>query len=165
MDTIFTLKSKKSIKASNQAVSNNNAMMRLKNQNALYQQELNRVKAENAALALEQQHREHEASVALEEAQAQVHREREARVALEQAHAQVRREREARVALEQAHAQVQAQVQSLLHREHKSKVTLEKSRSDTNAIKQESIAAPAPAPAPEPHKKGMRLNNLLHKLK
>ena len=148
MDTIFTLKSKKSIKASNQAVSNNNAMMRLKNQNALYQQELNRVKAENAALALEQQHREHEASVALEEAQAQVHR-----------------EREARVALEQAHAQVQAQVQSLLHREHKSKVTLEKSRSDTNAIKQESIAAPAPAPAPEPHKKGMRLNNLLHKLK
>jgi hypothetical protein len=59
MDTIFPLKSKKTIKAINQAVSHNNAMMRLKIQNALYQQELNRVRAANdlanAALAQQQE--------------------------------------------------------------------------------------------------------------
>ncbi len=59
MDAIFPLKSKKNIKAVNQAVNNNNAMMRLQIQNALYQQELKRVKAANdsanAALALAQQ--------------------------------------------------------------------------------------------------------------
>ena len=59
MDAIFPLKSKKNIKAVNQAVNINNAMMRLQIQNALYQQELKRVKAvndsANAALALAQQ--------------------------------------------------------------------------------------------------------------
>ena len=59
MDAIFPLKPKKSIKAINHAVSNKNAMMRLQIQNALYQQELKRVKAvndsANAALALAQQ--------------------------------------------------------------------------------------------------------------
>jgi hypothetical protein len=73
MDTIFTLKPKYSIKA----VSNNNAMMRLKMQNALIQQELNRVKAANAALAAQQS--EHQVRVALA---AQQQREHEARVAL-----------------------------------------------------------------------------------
>jgi hypothetical protein len=48
MNTIFSLKPKKSIRG----VNVNNAMMRLKVQNALYQKELNRIKAENAALAL-----------------------------------------------------------------------------------------------------------------
>ena len=48
MNTIFSLNPKKSTRA----VNDNNAMMRLKMQNALYQKELNRVKAENAALAL-----------------------------------------------------------------------------------------------------------------
>jgi hypothetical protein len=62
MDTIFSLKPKKSIKA----VSDNNTMMRLKMQNALFQKELNRVKAANAALALEAQQREQEAKLALE---------------------------------------------------------------------------------------------------
>lgn len=66
MDAIFPLKSKKSIKAFNQAVSHNNAIMRLQIQNALYQQELNRVKAANdlanATLALAQQ-QAHEARV------------------------------------------------------------------------------------------------------
>ena len=59
MDAIFPLKSKKSIKAVNQVVNHNNIVTRLKIQNALYQQELNRVKAANdsanAALALAQQ--------------------------------------------------------------------------------------------------------------
>ena len=58
MDAIFPLKSKKSIKAVNQVVNHNNIVTRLKIQNALYQQELNRVKAANdsanAALALAQ---------------------------------------------------------------------------------------------------------------
>jgi hypothetical protein len=87
MDTIFTLKPKYSIKA----FSNNNAMMRLKMQNALIQQELNRVKAANAALAAQQS--EHQVRVALA---AQQQREHEARVALA---AQQQREHEARVAL------------------------------------------------------------------
>ena len=66
MDAVFPLKSKKSIKAFNQAVSHNNAIMRLQIQNALYKQELNRVKAANdlanATLALAQQ-QAHEARV------------------------------------------------------------------------------------------------------
>ena len=102
MDTIFPLKPKSSIKA----VNDNNAMMRLKMQNALIQQELNRVKAANAALALqahrEHQQREHEARLAL-----QAHREHEARLAL-QAH----REHEARLALQ-------------AHREHEARLALE----------------------------------------
>ena len=69
MDTVFPLKSKKTIKAINQAISHNNAMMRLKMQNALYQQELNKA---NAALVLAQQ-QEHEAKVATELAQRQQH--------------------------------------------------------------------------------------------
>lgn len=69
MDIVFPLKSKKNIKATNQAVSNNNAMVRLKIQNALYQQKLHRV---NAALVLAQQ-QEHEAKVATELAQRQQH--------------------------------------------------------------------------------------------
>jgi hypothetical protein len=66
MDTIFPLKSKKSIKAINQAVSNKNAMMRLQIQNALYQQELKRVK-DAAALAQKQAD---EAAAALAQKQA-----------------------------------------------------------------------------------------------
>ena len=66
MDAVFPLKSKKSIKAFNQAVSHNNAIMRLQIQNALYKQELNRVKAANdlanATLALARQ-QSHEARV------------------------------------------------------------------------------------------------------
>jgi hypothetical protein len=65
MDAIFPLKSKKSIKAVNQVVNHNNTVTRLKIQNALYLQELNRVKAANdsanAALALAQQ-QAHEAA-------------------------------------------------------------------------------------------------------
>ena len=88
MDTLFSFKSK----APARSVNNNNAMMRLKIQNALYQQELNRVKAANAALALAaEQHREHEARVAL----AGQKREHETKVAL----AAHQREHEARVAL------------------------------------------------------------------
>jgi hypothetical protein len=165
MDAIFPLKSKKSIKAVNQAVSNNNAMMRLKIQNALYQQELNRVKAENTSLALEKARSELEAKVALEKSQAQekARNELEAKVALEKSQAQekARREHEAKVALEKSQAQEKAR------REHEAKVALEKARREnearaqTNTVKQEIIAAPAPAP----HKKGMRLNNLLNKLK
>ena len=80
MDTIFSLKPKKSIKA----VSDNNTMMRLKMQNALIQQELNRVKAANAALALAAQQRDHQAKLALELVQKQQQqREHEARLALE----------------------------------------------------------------------------------
>ena len=91
MDTLFSFKSKTSARTVN-----NNAMMRLKIQNALYQQELNKVKAANAALALaaeQQKHeqREHEARVALAAHQ----REHEARVALAaQSHKQ-----EAKIAL------------------------------------------------------------------
>ena len=78
MDTLFSFKSKTSARTVN-----NNAMMRLKIQNALYQQELNKVKAANAALALaaeQQKHeqREHEARVALA---AQSHKQ-EAKIAL-----------------------------------------------------------------------------------
>ena len=98
MDTIFPLKTKKAIKANNQAIKHNNAVMRLKIQNALYQQELIRVNAVNAALALEQQHLQHEAMVA----QAQARLEHEAKVAL----AAHQREHEARVALAaQSHKQ------------------------------------------------------------
>jgi hypothetical protein len=91
MDTLFSFKSK----APARSVNNNNAMMRLKIQNALYQQELNRVKAANAALALaaEQQKRENEAKVALVAEQQK--REHETKVAL----AAHQREHEARVAL------------------------------------------------------------------
>jgi membrane protein involved in colicin uptake len=73
MDAIFPLKSKKSIKAVNQVVNHNNTVTRLKIQNALYLQELNRVKAANdsanAALALAQQ-QAHEAALALAHQQA-----------------------------------------------------------------------------------------------
>jgi|688.fasta_scaffold288230_2 hypothetical protein len=73
MDAIFPLKSKKSIKAVNQVVNHNNTVTRLKIQNALYLQELNRVKAANdsanAALALAQQ-QAHEAALALAQRQA-----------------------------------------------------------------------------------------------
>ena len=127
MDTIFSLKSKKSVNAANQAISHNNAMMRLKMQNALIQQELNKVKAANAALALEQQQqqqqqqqqREHEARVALA---AQQQREHEARVAL----AAHQREHEARVAL--------AAQQHREHREHEARVAL--------SAQQEVVVAP-----------------------
>ena len=100
MDTLFSFKSKTSARTVN-----NNAMMRLKIQNALYQQELNKVKAANAALALaaeQQKHeqREHEARVALA---AQQHRDHEARVALA---AQQQLDHKARVALAaQSHKQ------------------------------------------------------------
>ena len=108
MDTIFSLKPKKSIKA----VIDNSAMMRLKMQNALIQQELNRVKAANAALALAAQQREHEAKVALHAQQ----REHEAKLALEAHLQQQQREHEARLALE-AH-----------QREHEARVALEAHR-------------------------------------
>ena len=124
MDTIFSLKPKKSIKA----VIDNSAMMRLKMQNALIQQELNRVKAANAALALaaqqqsehetkvalHAQQREHEAKLALEAHLQQQQREHEARLALE-AH---QREHEARVALEAHRQQQQQQQQHHQHQHH-----------------------------------------------
>jgi len=76
MDVTFPVKSKKTIKTVNQAVSNNHAMMRLKIQNALYQQELKRVNAANdsvnAALALAQR-QAHEAAAAAALAQRQAH--------------------------------------------------------------------------------------------
>jgi len=104
MDNIFPLKPKSSIKA----VNDKNTMMRLKMQNALIQQELNRVKAANAALALAAQQREHEARHALEADRQK--REHEARLALE-AHRQRQREHEARLALEaHRHQQQQAPV-------------------------------------------------------
>ena len=97
MDAVFPLKSKKSIKAFNQAVSHNNAIMHLQIQNALYKQELNRVKAANdlanATLALAQR-QSHEAAAAL--AQRQSH---EAAAALAQ-----RQSHEAAAALAQHHA-------------------------------------------------------------
>ena len=70
MDTVFPLKSKKTIKAINQAISHNNAMMRLKMQNALYQQELNKAKA---ALELAQQQQQRDSLVAAASAQRQQH--------------------------------------------------------------------------------------------
>jgi hypothetical protein len=84
MDAVFPLKSKKSIKAFNQVVNHNNTVMRLKIQNALYQQELNRVKAANdsanAALALAQR-QVHEAMVSTAAAAALAqHQSHEARV-------------------------------------------------------------------------------------
>ena len=84
MDAVFPLKSKKSIKAFNQVVNHNNTVMRLKIQNALYQQELNRVKAANdsanAALALAQR-QAHEAMVSTAAAAALAqHQSHEARV-------------------------------------------------------------------------------------
>ena len=109
MDAVFPLKSKKSIKAFNQAVSHNNAIMRLQIQNALYQKELNRVKAANdsvnSALALAQQ-QAHEArvSAAAALAQQQAH---EARVSAAAALAQ-RQAHEARVSAATALAQQQA---------------------------------------------------------
>jgi len=73
MDIIFPLKSKKAIKAINQAVSNNNAMMRLKMKNALYQQELNKAKAALALAQHQQQQQQHDAIVAAASAQRQQH--------------------------------------------------------------------------------------------
>ena len=71
MDIVFPLKSKKNIKATNQAVSKNNAMMRLKMKNALYQQELNKAKA---ALELaQQQQKQRDSLVAAASAQRQQH--------------------------------------------------------------------------------------------
>ena len=90
MDTLFSFKSKTSARTVN-----NNAMMRLKIQNALYQQELNKVKAANAALALAAEQQKHEARVALA-AQQHRHHDNEAKVALA---AQQQREHEAKVAL------------------------------------------------------------------
>ena len=111
MDTIFSLKPKKSIKA----VIDNRAMMRLKMQNALIQQELNRVKAANAALALAaQQQSEHETKVALHAQQ----REHEAKLALEAHLQQQQREHEARVALEAHRQQQQQQQQHHQHQHH-----------------------------------------------
>jgi hypothetical protein len=96
MDTIFSLKPKKSIKA----VSDNNTMMRLKMQNALIQQELNRVKAANAALALAAQQRDHQAKLALElvQKQQQQQRDHEAKLALEAHRQQQQHKPEAQVA-------------------------------------------------------------------
>ena len=102
MDTIFSLKPKKSIKA----VSDNNTMMRLKMQNALIQQELNRVKAANAALALAAQQRDHQAKLALELVQKQQQQQcdHEARLALE-AHRQQQQQQQ-----HQPEAQVAPQI-------------------------------------------------------
>ena len=102
MDTIFSLKPKKSIKA----VNDNNAMMRLKMQNALIQQELNRVKAANAALALAAQQRDHQAKLALELVQKQQQQQcdHEARLALE-AHRQQQQQQQ-----HQPEAQVAPQI-------------------------------------------------------
>ena len=118
MDAVFPLKSKKSIKAFNQAVSHNNAIMRLQIQNALYKQELNRVKAANdlanatLALARQQSHEAHEArvSTAAALAQRQAHEAHEARfsAAAALAQQQAREAHEARVSTAAALAQRQA---------------------------------------------------------
>ena len=121
MDAIFPLKSKKSIKAFNQAVSHNNAIMRLQIQNALYKQELNRVKAANdlanatLALARQQSHEAHEARVstaaaAAALAQQQSREAHEARfsAAAALAQQQAREAHEARVSTAAALAQRQA---------------------------------------------------------
>ena len=115
MNAIFPLKPKSSIKA----VNDKNTMMRLKMQNALIHQELNRVKAANAALALAAQKREqeaaqnhdHEARLALE-ARRQNH-EHEARLALEAR--RQNHEHEARLALE---ARIKHQHQQQQHQQH-----------------------------------------------
>ena len=117
MDAVFPLKSKKSIKAFNQAVSHNNAIMRLQIQNALYKQELNRVKAANdlanATLALARQ-QSHEARVstaaAAALAQQQAREAHEARVSTAAALAQrqAHEAHEARFSAAAALAQQQA---------------------------------------------------------
>ena len=73
MDIIFPLKSKKTIKATNQAVSKNNAMMRLKMKNALYQQELNKAKAALELAQQQQQQTQRDSLVAAASAQRQQH--------------------------------------------------------------------------------------------
>ena len=117
MDAVFPLKSKKSIKAFNQAVSHNNAIMRLQIQNALYKQELNRVKAANdlanATLALARQ-QSHEARVstaaaaALAQQQAREAHEARFSAAAALAQQQAREAHEARVSTAAALAQRQA---------------------------------------------------------
>ena len=73
MDIIFPLKSKKTIKATNQAVSKNNAMMRLKMKNALYQQELNKAKAALELAQQQQQQKQRDSLVAAASAQRKQH--------------------------------------------------------------------------------------------
>ena len=129
MDAVFPLKSKKSIKAFNQAVSHNNAIMHLQIQNALYKQELNRVKAANdlanATLALaQQQAREaHEArvSTAAALAQQQAREAHEARFSAAAALAQ-RQSHEAAAALaqRQSHEAAAALAQ---HHAHEARVS------------------------------------------
>jgi hypothetical protein len=157
MDAIFPLKSKKSIKAFNQAASHNNALMRLKIQNALYQQELNRVKAANdsinAALALAQQ-QVHDAAAALAQQQA-----REAVTALAQ--------QQARDAAAAALAQRQQQASSLdLIRKHhleqqlaaqKKAQEAAQAHAQANANKQELIAS-------HNNKKSSKFGKLLSKM-
>jgi len=146
MDAIFPLKSKKTIKAVNQAVSNNNAMMRLQIQNALYQQELNRVKAANdsinSALALAQQ-QAHDAAAALAQQQA-----REAVAALAQ-----RQEHESYLDLvRRKHHEEQVAAQKKAQEAEQARAN-----ANANANKQELVAK-------HQNKKSSKFGNLLSKM-
>ena len=141
MDAVFPLKSKKSIKAFNQVVNHNNTVMRLKIQNALYQQELNRVKAANdsanAALALAQR-QAHEAMVSTAAAAALAqHQSHEARVSAAAAAALAQHQsHEARVSAAAAAALAQHQArQAALAAANANKQELIATRNNTKSSK------------------------------
>ena len=123
MNTIFSLNPKKSTRV----VNDNNAMMRLKMQNALYQKELNRVKAENAALALAAQQ--------------------------ELAHKQALADQQQELARQQALAHQQqelARQQALAHQQQELARQQALARHQELARQQSVTPAPAPVPAPVP---------------
>ena len=147
MNTIFSLNPKKSTRA----VNDNNAMMRLKMQNALYQKELNRVKAENAALALAaQQELAHKQALAdqqqeLARQQALAHQQQE--LARQQALARQQQEL-ARQQQELARQQALARHQEL-------------ARQQSVTPAPAPVPAPVPAPAPTNVPKKSKFNSLL----
>ena len=136
MNTVFSLKPKKSTRA----VIDNNAMMRLKMQNALYQKELNRVKAENAALALAAQQ--------------------------ELAHKQALADQQQELARQQAlaHQQQELARQQALARKKQELMRQQALARQQELARQQSVApvpAPVPAPAPTNVPKKSKFNSLL----
>ena len=141
MNTVFSLKPKKST----HVVNDNNAMMRLKIQNALYQKELNRVKAENAALALAaQQELAHKQALA------------------DQQQELARQQALARHQQELAHHQALAHQQQELARQQALARHQELARHQQELARQQSVApAPTPVPAPANVPKKSKFNSLL----
>ena len=161
MNTVFSLKPKKSTRA----VIDNNAMMRLKMQNALYQKELNRVKAENAALALAaQQELAHKQALAdqqqeLARQQALAHQQQE--LARQQALA---RHQELAHQQEEVHHQQELARQQALARKKQELMRQQALARQQELARQQSVApvpAPVPAPAPTNVPKKSKFNSLL----